>query len=358
MRQLISYGKVFVYFFFITIQLIAYGQTFKKFDIHGKLNSKYSGPISLRYHIIPDSPLFYQTEVIDGNFYFKVDLSEPVAAVLSLPSPTLSEYMYLDTSEMIINANIDSVKVNDKVLSELKILNIKGSESQRIYTDLMRSWKEIHGSGLPEKIQSDYLFSTLDSLVKLYPDHNILTQALLFSEILSYSQALKIHDQLSIRQQKRSSINGIDNLLARLKRTDIGTSVVFKDLKNEKDEPVTLEKIPPSIILLDFWASWCLPCRETHPELKNLYKKYHSKGFNIISISLDNNKDKWIKAIKDDKIDWINASDLKGFSGYMASFYSLSYLPFNLLIDENSKILGKNVSTIQIQNILEGKATK
>ncbi|HEX6846227.1 MAG TPA: hypothetical protein VF144_04585, partial [Chitinophagaceae bacterium] len=167
----------------LIFQLISFGvlaQDVKKFDISGRLNTNYNGQIYLKYHIIPDSPLSYQTTVVNGNFYFKVDLVESVAAVLSLPSPSTSEYMYLDTAAMIVNANIDSFMTDGTSISSLKIVSIQGSEGQRIYTALMARWKSIFESRLSEKVRSDYLFGTLDSLVKLYPDHNILTQALFF----------------------------------------------------------------------------------------------------------------------------------------------------------------------------------
>ncbi|HEV8286466.1 MAG TPA: thioredoxin-like domain-containing protein [Chitinophagaceae bacterium] len=93
-------------------------------------------------------------------------------------------------------------------------------------------------------------------------------------------------------------------------------------------------------------------------QMKKLFAAYHSKGFNIISISLDTDKDKWVKAIKDDKIDWTNASDLKGYNGYVASFYGLNYVPFNLLIDEHSQIIGKNVILNDLQIILRERLGK
>jgi thiol-disulfide isomerase/thioredoxin len=336
------------------ISVQAHAQHVKKYEIIGKLNTNYNGPIYLRYEILPDSPLSYQATVVNGHFYFKIDLLEPVAAVLSLPQPTTSEYLYLDTAAMTIKANIDSTIAGDKPSTSLKIVDVEGSKSQTIYSEWMASWTRISESGLSQKLRSDYLYRTLDSLVKLYPDHNMVTQALFFSEILSYDQALKIYNQLSIRQQNRSNFNGISKVLVRLKRTDIGTTVVLKDLKNENDEPVILQSTS-LITLLDFWASWCSPCRAIHPDFKKLYAKYHSKGLNIISISLDVERGKWVKAIKDDGISWINASDLKGYSGSMASYYDLNYIPFNLLIDEHSRVLGKNVTAKDIEIILEEK---
>lgn len=337
----------------LIISTNVYGQHVRTYDITGKLNIDYNGPINIKYEIAPDSPMAYQSISKNGNFNFKVKLPEAVPAVLSLPFPANSDYFYLDTMSIVISADVDSTIVNGKAFKFIKIVDVKGSKSQDTYEALTAAWKGISNSGLPQKLKSENLFRMLDSLVKLYPDHNIITQALFFAEVLSYQQASKIHEQLTGRQKNRSNINGIDKVLKRLERTDLGVKVALTDLKNETGEPVTLEAISSSIILLDFWASWCLPCRAKHPELKNLYKKYYSRGFNIISISLDNNKDHWLKAIKEDSIDWINASDLKGFAGYMPSFYYLNFIPFNLLLDSAGRIIGKNVTADEIKMLFE-----
>jgi thiol-disulfide isomerase/thioredoxin len=329
------------------------GQNVRAYDITGKLNTDYNGPINLRYEIAPDSLLSYQSISKNGNFTFKVKLAEAVPAILSLPLPANSDYIYLDTASMAISADIDSTSVNGKSIKFIKIVNVKGSKSQDTYAALMAAWNRISDSGLPQKLQSENLFEILDSLVKLYPDHNIIPQALYFAEILSYQQASKIFEQLTRRQKNRSNINGINKVLKRLERTDIGVKVILRDLENESGKSVTLEAISPSVVLLDFWASWCYPCRAKHPELKKIYKKYSSKGFNIISISLDSNKDQWLKAIKEDSIDWVNASDLKGYAGYIPSFYYLNYVPFNLLLDSTGRIIGKNVTPNEIKMLLE-----
>jgi len=97
-------------------------------------------------------------------------------------------------------------------------------------------------------------------------------------------------------------------------------------------------------VLLDFWASWCRPCRIENPNLVKNYKKYHDKGFEIFQVSLDRNKEAWIKAIKDDNLEsWYHVSDLKYWKSEPAKLYGVRAIPSNFLIDKNGKIIATNL---------------
>ena len=96
-------------------------------------------------------------------------------------------------------------------------------------------------------------------------------------------------------------------------------------------------------VLIDFWASWCGPCRGENPNVVALYKEYQPKGLEIFGVSLDNNKEAWVKAIADDGLIWKHGSDLKGWQSEPAKLYSITGIPATLLLDENNKIIAKNL---------------
>ena len=111
-------------------------------------------------------------------------------------------------------------------------------------------------------------------------------------------------------------------------------------LLTPEDKPVSLYSIKAKVKIVDLWASWCGPCRAENPHLRELYEKYHNVGLEIIGVSLDNKKDKWIQAIEKDRLPWIHLSDLKGWDCSVARLLGVHGIPYILVLDENNRILG------------------
>ncbi|MDL2215390.1 TlpA family protein disulfide reductase, partial [Dysgonomonas sp. OttesenSCG-928-M03] len=107
------------------------------------------------------------------------------------------------------------------------------------------------------------------------------------------------------------------------------------------------------VVLIDFWASWCGPCRQEMPNVVDAYNKFKSKGFEIVGISLDETKGDWEKGIKDLKITWPQMSDLKGWKSELSGAYHVSSIPFTLLVDENGKVIAENLRGKELHNKLQ-----
>jgi len=106
---------------------------------------------------------------------------------------------------------------------------------------------------------------------------------------------------------------------------------------------VSLSSFRGRFVLIDFWASWCVPCRAENPNIVAAYKKYKDKGFEILGVSLDSDKQKWLKAVSDDGLTWTQLSDLKGWQNQVAKQYEVSGVPFNLLVDPAGVIVAKEL---------------
>jgi len=136
------------------------------------------------------------------------------------------------------------------------------------------------------------------------------------------------------------------------KTAKIGTVAKGFIQQSSTDESISLESYKGKYVLLDFWASWCGPCRKEHPNLIKAFQKYGPKNFTILSISLDDNKNLWLDAIKYDQLKWLNISDLKGQQNEIALKYGVQTIPANFLISPEGVIIDKNLSGESLINKL------
>ncbi|MDW8289051.1 MAG: TlpA disulfide reductase family protein, partial [Flammeovirgaceae bacterium] len=107
------------------------------------------------------------------------------------------------------------------------------------------------------------------------------------------------------------------------------------------------------VVLIDFWASWCGPCRRENPNVVKLYEKYKHKGFEIYGVSLDRDRKAWIEAIKEDGLPWIHVSDLKFWQSEAAKLYNISAIPTTVLLDKEGKIIAKNLRGKALEEAIE-----
>ena len=130
-------------------------------------------------------------------------------------------------------------------------------------------------------------------------------------------------------------------------KTDIGQPFIDIAQPNADGEQVSLESVVRNpankYVLLDFWASWCGPCMGEVPHLKETYDKFHKKGFEIYGVSFDNNRDKWLAAVKDNGMKWLHVSEVKGFDNQAAKDYAIQGIPSNFLIDGQGTIVARNL---------------
>ena len=165
-------------------------------------------------------------------------------------------------------------------------------------------------------------------------------------------------------EEIESMVNALDSTIAAvpqiiilkervavMKAVAIGHKAPDFTLNDTNGNPVALSsKIGSKLLLIDFWAAWCRPCRQENPNVVKVYNEFHKIGFDVFGVSLDRKKEDWVKAIADDKLTWTHVSDLQYWSNAAAKMYAVNSIPANFLLDETGTIIGKNLRGEDLYN--------
>ena len=174
---------------------------------------------------------------------------------------------------------------------------------------------------------------------------------------LDKDNQLELKDSLAQELNKKyPGLFYIEDLVAQMEKaraTAVGVAAPEITLPNPEGEIVTLSSLKGSVVLVDFWAQWCKPCRLENPNVVKAFNKYKDRGFTVYGVSLDRTKDKWVQAIEEDGLNWTHVSDLQYFNSVAAKAYGVESIPFSILLDREGKIIAKNLRGKALEDALE-----
>ena len=293
-----------------------------------------------------------KADVKNGSFEFTGNVSEPTGAYIMVIGQRGAIPFMLENANITVNAGQAG-------------LTVTGSEGQKIYDQFMAINTTTQQEAM--KLQQEYqaangdqakMQAVQEAYAKLMTDVQAKETELIKANPDSYVSAFVIasgmgqmeYEQLKERynllgEKAKAGAQGkaIAAQIAKLESTAIGQIAPNFTITTPEGESISLYDIKGKVKLIDFWASWCGPCRGENPHVVEIYKEYHPKGLEIFGVSLDNNKEAWVKAIADDGLVWKHGSDLKGWQSAPAQLYSVTGIPHTVLLDENNKIIAKNL---------------
>ncbi len=326
------------------------------YTIKGKVPSTNKASIAVMSYPPNDKGGAYKadtTAIQDGKFEFNGTIGRPQLAELNLiiPHPEGSKNRRNQSNE-------DGNNMKNVALFYLDgNINITFDESgMASYTGgnkEEKAWREYEKMSIARSkalngtpITIAFYEELITDFVKSHPDSYVSVDLMdLFTQgSIQPGLVEPMYNALSKRMKNSEKILGWVKKLEEAKLAVSGNQTAPSfSMNNTEGKPVSLESYRGSYLLLDFWASWCMPCRAENPNVLAAYKKYKDKNFKVLSVSLDEQKEAWIKAIKEDKLPWTQISDLKGADSEVAKMYNIISIPANVLIDPNGKIVGKNL---------------
>ncbi|TXH20392.1 MAG: redoxin domain-containing protein [Chitinophagaceae bacterium] len=202
---------------------------------------------------------------------------------------------------------------------------------------------------LVSKIQT-----SIDSFITSKPASAVSTFATLVS--VGITEDVKVLEQRLKRLKSRALQNmfggRLKQVIEEAKYNAIGSKALDFSQKDADGKWVSLSQYKGQYVLVDFWASWCGPCRAENPKLVRVYQQYKNKNFTILGVSLDTEKNRWLDAIQRDELEWTQVSDLKGWENEVAKKYKVVSIPNNFLVNPEGKIIAKNLNAEELKNKL------
>ena len=328
------------------------------FTIKGNLEKIKSGVIYLS--IYQDAKtLKDSTTIKDGNFQFSGFVTAPFFASLTMPEKQDDYFtFYVEPANMLISGRADSLKLlsvkgsqvndDDKMLKErLKTVSKWESTNSKIYEAAYKEKNKQVMDSLDE-IDNKILLEKRNVVAGFVKDHpSSLRAAMAINENFRYyaeaSDVEPLYNYLDEKIKNSAKGKEIKHMIDVYSAVAVGKKAPDIVQFTPDSNQLSLSSLKGKYVLVDFWASWCGPCRRENPSIVSAYNQYKDQGFTVFGVSYDSKKDRWLKAIKDDQLNWYQVSDLQGWKNATSDQYGIKAIPSNLLLDKDGIIVAKNI---------------
>lgn len=274
--------------------------------------------------------------VINNAFTFETKLSSfPRQAVLRKKDNSQARMMWIEDRPMTFDAS----------RSFFKNAIVTGSESENLFYSLMQ---KLETSSIEDrqKLEIEFLGTNSTSIVSAF-------MLSLYSISWGKEKTKELYENFSEENRNSKFGKEISKFIELNRDLKVGEQFVDFKMEDQNGKLINLSSKKGKVTLLEFWASWCGPCRKENPNLVKTYEKFNPKGFEIFAVSLDEDKGSWINAIELDNLSWIHVTELKSRGNVASLIYVVNAIPNNFLLAENGEIIGRNLRGDELSQKLE-----
>lgn len=353
-----SFAGLFLFFSFV-------------FSVNAQIKTKVSGSftaattattITLENFLTPTS-FSLIADIKDGKFSFEFDCEREDIFKLKFTEKNYVAIIIKPGDKIALNLNPDALGNNPEVEGSEQTMRIYNTETQLSKIAISQdSLNTVYGTLSPtdavrkKEVEDHYNKLENQKTMLLF---NVVSANkgdlvnMFFIERLSIDQYYELYATVDSAVYENYKYNpavvGLHSKVNSNKITAVGSKAPEIKLPKPEGDTMSLYEVQGKVIIIDFWASWCRPCRMENPNMTSLYADYHAKGLEIFGVSLDKDKAAWIKAIADDKLIWHHVSDLKYWQSEAAKLYGVGSIPAMFVLDGNFKIIAKNLRGDQLR---------
>lgn len=319
-----------------------------------------------------ENPIRDTAALVDGKFTFKGNVVMPETYAINIKGIPGRISLFLENANYTLTADaskLQEAEVNGGITQELiNEVNRKSEEFQAEMGDAQALIDEYRSKDVTaeRKEEISVMFENFQNKINAFEDSVVKANPLTHYALNDFANKVNdmdINEAKARLEEFRSNAEfaghktfaKIEESIKTIENVQIGMPAPEFSLPTPEGKEVSLSSVykKNKITMIDFWAGWCNPCRQFNPQLVKIYQKYHKKGFEVLGVSLDRDRETWLNAIKTDKLPWIQVSDIKYWDCAPAKLYAVRYIPQNAFVDQDGNILARKLSEEEIVKFLE-----